>query len=360
MGYLSQLLQWHIDDPVDDDERRRNDAVCTNWQGNRNPYVDYPNLVVEHFGTPRSPPPSDVGGGYDYCTKPKTPTLSPVASPPTVPSPSATVGNDDVEICHGMKAGDVKLTAFQSSGNDIVLLTALVDLPPGAVLYLTDNAWTGTYLRSNEGIQKLVIPSSGIPKGSIIGYGGVGTLYETPYDKSWERDAGSFALSTKGDNIFVYCLSSSDTEVFLNGLVYSSSGWMEDSTDESVFGTGSSALPSSLQSANSYVALSHYDNYWYDGTRVGTSCDLLAYVSNSNNWIGSNSNDGMKADLVLVPFTIQSDDNCDSASEAQDSQQPTPQSSNSNGGKEQRASFMNMSNITFMCIHVLMALVLFV
>jgi endonuclease I len=44
MGMLSTLLHWHAADPVDDDERYRNDVVYL-FQENRNPFVDHPEWV---------------------------------------------------------------------------------------------------------------------------------------------------------------------------------------------------------------------------------------------------------------------------------------------------------------------------
>ncbi len=41
MGLRSVLINWHNNDPVDDFERRHNDAVYAH-QGNRNPFVDHP------------------------------------------------------------------------------------------------------------------------------------------------------------------------------------------------------------------------------------------------------------------------------------------------------------------------------
>lgn len=42
MGKLSVLLQWNIQDPVDDFERTRNNVIYNNYQHNRNPFIDHP------------------------------------------------------------------------------------------------------------------------------------------------------------------------------------------------------------------------------------------------------------------------------------------------------------------------------
>jgi len=44
MGLLSTILQWNLDDPVDDAERRRNEAVSA-FQTNRNPFIDHPEWI---------------------------------------------------------------------------------------------------------------------------------------------------------------------------------------------------------------------------------------------------------------------------------------------------------------------------
>jgi len=44
IGDLNELYQWHLDDPADVTETLRNDRIQI-VQGNRNPYVDYPDLV---------------------------------------------------------------------------------------------------------------------------------------------------------------------------------------------------------------------------------------------------------------------------------------------------------------------------
>jgi len=57
MGDLAKLLEWHFSDPVALSERRRNHLMYSStdnpgyYQGNRNPFIDHPELMWTIFGT---------------------------------------------------------------------------------------------------------------------------------------------------------------------------------------------------------------------------------------------------------------------------------------------------------------------
>jgi len=54
-GRLTDLLQWHQEDPVDDEERRRNDVIYS-YQQNRNPFIDNPSYVISIWGEEENEP----------------------------------------------------------------------------------------------------------------------------------------------------------------------------------------------------------------------------------------------------------------------------------------------------------------
>jgi endonuclease I len=50
MAKFSVLLDWHLEDPVDDFERNRNNVIYS-YQNNRNPFIDYPDFVESIWGS---------------------------------------------------------------------------------------------------------------------------------------------------------------------------------------------------------------------------------------------------------------------------------------------------------------------
>lgn len=60
--FLSQLITWHIQDPVSQRELDINDLVYQ-YQGNRNPYIDHPEFVEQIWGSHL------IANDFDYQTR---------------------------------------------------------------------------------------------------------------------------------------------------------------------------------------------------------------------------------------------------------------------------------------------------
>jgi len=205
-GYLSALLQWHADYPVTDEERERNTRACGAWQGNRNPFVDYPELASQFFGEPDS-----IRTGtqaYESCFDPfgtittSSPTAadtvddSPAASPDgdgsnstlddsATPAPSTELVSEETmttlgptpafddannetdssnttsmtptfsptyspNACQNVLPGAVQIILVNSEAPDQLGFFALDNIPQAVdALYVTDRPWDGQQLLDN-------------------------------------------------------------------------------------------------------------------------------------------------------------------------------------------------------------------
>ena len=135
MAYLSQMLTWHFQYPPDAAELYRNNRACERWQGNRNPFIDYPELATTIFGQPAPLPAAGTALIYPHCAD--VPTEAPTFTPNT---------------CEGYNPGDFYFFLMNSFEPDNVGIVTLQDLPPGFALYLTNNAWNGTQFLSDRGV----------------------------------------------------------------------------------------------------------------------------------------------------------------------------------------------------------------
>jgi len=302
MAYLSQLLQWHADDPVDAAEEQRNQRACERWQGNRNPFVDDATLVEPLFGKPAE---------YPYvCDDTVITGDTPAPAAPTTQSPAAAApsNNNKASSCSDLAAGDILFVTVNSDNPDTVAMVTLVDLDAAASgidLYLTDNAYTttdGPFL-DNEGVIRLSV-SIHMTAGTVFGYSSSGEEASLLHASDWSSVSGTFALAAAGDNLFLYCLVDDGvTTNFLAGLSTSASDndWVYDADD-----TSTSALPSALTSLGA-LSLSHMDNYGYGGSVTGSKTQLQTQLLNASNWKGSNT---VAAAVPTSPFVVaNSDDN---------------------------------------------------
>jgi hypothetical protein len=318
MGRLSTLLEWHRLDPPSARELYRNGAVC-GFQGNRNPFVDFPELADKIFGpgsgyldpvancgtkgsvaptstraptsasgSNPSPTPAPVAPQAAPTPAPvapqAAPTPAPVApqaaptpapvAPQVAPTPAPVAPQPTpAPVVQSLGAGDVAIVAVTVTssykGFDMVALSAL---PAGKAITVTDNGWTGAGLKSTEGAVTLVL-SSPVRVGSVL-------RWTAASPGAWSS-SGNFVPSVSGDSLIAYT-GSAASPGFLFGLLYGGS-WASTSA---TLTSSDSALPAALNSAA--VALtSSSSTYRYTGSTSGSKAALLARIASAANWQGS-------------------------------------------------------------------------
>lgn len=100
MGKLSTLLKWNLENPVNDWEYRRNDAA-QGIQGNRNPFIDYPDLAC------------NIWGDFNAATK----TVCKNSQTPVDPVKAIGIEGADLTVAEG-KSAQISYNVLPSNATD--------------------------------------------------------------------------------------------------------------------------------------------------------------------------------------------------------------------------------------------------
>ncbi len=175
-------------------------------------------------------------------------------------------------------AGDVCIIGMNTDNPDEVLLVSLVDLPSGTVLYFSDNEWdaSSSTFNSGEGFVSLTL-SSAVSAGSVID---VDLLDKTvsPSIGTVKAESGTLALSTSGDQLYVYLGSDYKTPTKFLFAVNTTGGW------------DANQVPSDLtDGVNALSFPGSTDDIEYTGTRSGhNAAGYQIQISDiANNWATS-------------------------------------------------------------------------
>jgi len=331
-GVFSTLMEWHVEDPVDEWEENRNDIIYEDYQHNRNPFIDHPEYVDDIWGetTQEEIPPTienitissstsiivNFSETVDETTSENTSnySLGGIGNPSsavrglggnnskiTLSTSSLTQGNtytltiNNVEDLNSniidsnsqkefqyLAKGAIAIIGTNSDYPDDFAFVVLTDLLAGTEIRFTDSGWLNTNaFRANEGAVKYLAPNA-ISSGTLITY--LTNPNFTDDDDSIVGTSG-FQLSTSGDQILAFQGASSSPS-FIHAINFESSAiWQSDATSPNT-----SALPYGLTNSINAVALLEFDNMMYnDVISFSSPSEALLSICDYTNWIGDDT-----------------------------------------------------------------------
>lgn len=187
-----------------------------------------------------------------------------------------------------LSAGDIALIGFNFDDPDEFAFVLLTDIATGTQIKFTDNGW-----KSDNSFY----PNEGTITWTASAAYAAGTVLNFAAPASGEfSSAGSFALSSSGDQILAY-QGEAGAPTFLYALNSEGAGvWQADATS-----SNTSALPQGLVNGATAVALNEIDNAVYTGVTTGSVAELLAAISESSQWEGHDTD---RQTLPTGPFTV--------------------------------------------------------
>ena len=200
MGELGVLLQWHLDDPVDQWERDRNDVIHS-FQGNRNPFIDHPEWVACVFEGVCDPPPP-TGGITAMCFGDGTSIVCPCLN-----------WGGTARGCENSQGHGAILSAFGSHifVNDDLSLIVGAARPSTSCAYLQGASATTVPFRDGIlcvgnpterlGFGFLDASGSAVSQMSIVTEGNVAGPGVTRWYQVWYRDPGGISPCGSGSNL---------------------------------------------------------------------------------------------------------------------------------------------------------------
>lgn len=262
MGILSDLLEWHKLDPVDEYEIHRNNLIYKNYQKNRNPFIDFPEWVDYIWGNKSgyAKPNSDTINGYndgsstvvavtgvsvtpdtvsvaEGSTAQLTATISPSNATNqgiTWTSDSANATVDNSGVVTGVSAGTATITATTSDGGFTDTCTVTItESQGGGGGEETPTTGNATMAAGTNGSSCTVNDTDGIKVGTSKSGGDMtitvpaGTTSLSFYAAAWKGVTG-LSINISGATVSPASVSLTADDGISNGSPFTLTGSEED------------------------------------------------------------------------------------------------------------------------------------